>query len=221
MTRSSGLWRRAWALALLREFYPVESSHVPAPECGVYEACTTRGFRTETPRFVVERLVTTGRLRVQAPGHVGVGHAADAFHQGTGSEIHPALLSGLPHPGERARHDLLQARDDLALLPEVVLQTLDPLEVGDDHPARVAQDVGDHGHPAVPEDEVGLGGGGTVRALRDDEGLHARRLALADHRVDRGGDEDGAGLLEDLVVADGLPAREAGHAPGGGHVGLA
>src|ERR1700682_6514176 len=68
-----------------------------------------------------------GVLRVEAADLVSVGDAPDTFHQRGGAEIHVVLLRSVPHPRERAGHDLLQAGYDLALLPEEELKTLDPL----------------------------------------------------------------------------------------------
>src|ERR1700675_2764130 len=153
-------------------------------------------------------------LRVQPADLVGVGHAADAFHERGGAQVHVVFLRGIPHPCERAGHDLLQAGDDLALLPEVELEPLDPLEVGDDDAARVGEDIGDDDDAAAPENRVGFGCGWAVRALDDDLRADLVGVVLADLGARGRGHQDVAGLLEEIVVGDRVGALEAHDAAG-------
>ena len=77
---------------------------------------------------------------------------------------------------ERARDDVVQARVHLLLLPEVLLQALHPLEVGDDDAAGVREHVREDEHAAVLEDLVGRRRDRPVRALADDPRLHLVRV---------------------------------------------
>ena len=113
------------------------------------------------------------------------------------------------HGLEGAIHDALQAVVDAVLGPEEALHVLDPLEVADRHAAGVAQDVGDDEDAAVVQDLVGLRGGRPVGGLGDDLGLDLRRVGAGDLVLERGGDEDVAVELEQLVVRDLVGAGEA------------
>src|SRR5439155_3167157 len=88
-------------------------------------------------------------LGIEPPDSVAFGDAADALHEGGRPQVRAFLGTERPHAVEGARHDLLQPCRDLALAPEVVLETLDPLEIRDDDAAGVREDVGDHRHPAI------------------------------------------------------------------------
>ena len=67
----------------------------------------------------------------------------------------PDPLARLPRLLERARDDVVQLRVHLVLAPEVLLEPLHPLEVGDDDAAGVREHVGQHEDAAVLEDHVG------------------------------------------------------------------
>src|SRR5919109_4030267 len=93
-------------------------------------------------------------LRIEAAGHRGLGDPLD----GKAVRRHPhrrrPALVRRPRLVEGARGDVVQPLVDLVLLPEVLLETLHPLEVGDDHPAGVGEDVRQHDDAAVVEDLV-------------------------------------------------------------------
>ena len=72
---------------------------------------------------------------------------------------------------ERLVDDVLELGVDLVLLPEVLLEALHPLEVGDDDAARVREHVGQDEDALVLEDLVGGRRGRAVRALADDPRL--------------------------------------------------
>src|SRR5690349_16114157 len=82
-------------------------------------SASTRGFTCDS--------------RVKAANAVAFGDPADTFHQCCRPEIGLVVAGGRPDPVERSRHDLLQACRDLGLSPEVLLKTLDPLEVRHHH----------------------------------------------------------------------------------------
>ena len=135
----------------------------------------------------------------------------DALHgQAVGGEPQGqlALLVQLPGLVERARDDRVEARVDLLLGPEVLLQALHPLEVRDDDPAGVGEDVGEDEDASLLEDLVGLGSDRAVRALADDRGLDAVRVLGRDHLLERAGSEQVALQLEQLLGVDLLGAGE-------------
>src|SRR5262245_53737789 len=151
------------------------------------------------------------RLGIEPADLMRVCDAADTLHEGGRAQVHAFFSGCVPHPREGPRHDLLEPGDDLGLLPEVELQSLHPLEIGDHHAAAIGEDVGDDHDAAGLEDGVRLRRGGTVGALYDDARVDARGVVLADLRADGRGHEDIARLLQDVRVGDGVRTREAHH----------
>src|SRR5215472_8828022 len=164
--------------------------------------------------------VAQDQLRVESTNDVRVGDAAHALHERGGAQVDTALARGLPYAGEGAGHELLEAGGDLALLPEIVLEPLHPLEVRHDDPTRVAEDIGDHGDAAFAKDRVALRSRGPVGALGDDVGPDALGIALVDDGADGGGDEDVARLLEEGCPRDDVRTWKAYDAAALRHVGL-
>ena len=123
------------------------------------------------------------------------------------------LLARLPGLPEGPRDDVVQPRVDLLFLPEVLLQALHPLEVGDDDAARVREHVREDEDALVLEDLVGGRGDRPVRALADDPRLHLRRVVRADHLLERAGREHVALQQQQLLVRDRVAAAEARQRP--------
>src|SRR5450759_707917 len=122
-----------------------------------------------------------------------LGCACDLVHgEGIGGGAHRDLqLVGLrAHLLVCPRHDVVEALVDLALLPEELLQVLDPLEIGDRHAARVGQDVGDQEHAFVGEDVIGFGGGRTIGSLSHDPGSQLGGVVAGDGALQRRWDQD-------------------------------
>src|SRR6185312_1118958 len=113
-----------------------------------------------------------------------------------------ALLERRPRLVERARDDLVEPRVHLVLFPEVLLETLHPLEVRHDDTARVREHVGDDQHAVLLEDLVGGRGNRAVRALEDHPGLDAVCVVAGDHLLERTGCEHVAVEEEQLLVRD-------------------
>src|SRR5215218_9165765 len=122
------------------------------------------------PRAVTS---STRRLGVEATRRRRVGNAPDRYRVGGLAHGDAVLLVRAPRLGERARDDVVQLCVHLRLLPEVLLETLDPLEIGDNDTARVREDVGKDENAAVVEDPVGLERHRPVRPLADDGGVLA------------------------------------------------
>ena len=80
----------------------------------------------------------------------------------------PARVCACGHPSVCTFHTCCEAVVDLVFIPAEVLQVLCPLEVGDDRPAGVGEDVGDHPHIVLVEDRC--------------SGPH-RRMARASHEA--------------------------------------
>src|SRR3954462_10340580 len=95
-----------------------------------------------------------------------------------------SLLLRLPRLVEGARDDLVQALVDLRLLPEVLLEALDPLEVRDDDAARIREHVRKDQHAVALENLVRLGSRGAVRPLDEDLRLDAVRVRRRDHLLE-------------------------------------
>src|SRR6266581_6397470 len=96
-----------------------------------------------------------------------------------GDALHRKTVSGKAHRGaaalhrppglvERARDDVVQLRVHLGLLPEVLLEPLDPFEVGNDDPSGVREDVRENEHALLLEDLVGGRRHRAVGALDND-----------------------------------------------------
>ena len=110
---------------------------------------------------------------------------------------------------ERLDHDVLEPLVDLALAPEEARAVLHPLEVGHRHAAGVGQDVRHDEDVLRVQDLVGALRRRAVGALDDDLRLDVAGVLLADLVLVGGRDEDVAVELEQVLVADGLGAREA------------
>src|SRR4029453_10654945 len=104
-------------------------------------------------------------LRIDAAGDRGLRDALDG--QPVRREAHRDVLRLVERPGlvERARRDVVQLRVHLVPLPEVLLEALHPLEVGDEEPAGVAEDVREDEHALLLEDLVRGRRDWAVRAL--------------------------------------------------------
>ncbi len=128
---------------------------------------------------------------------LGGGDALDAEGEGgeAAGELEFALL--VFDGGFGAVEDDVELGDDFVARPIEVLEVLEPLEVGDDDAAGVAEDVGDDFEVvALVEDDVGLVGGGAVGGLGEDAAAELGGVGGGDDALDGGGDEDGAGELE-------------------------
>src|SRR5213078_2522668 len=87
--------------------------------------------------------VTTGPcLGIEAPGDRRVGDAANCDAVRREPHADRSLLRDAPGLVEGARGDVAELRVDLVLLPEVLLEALDPLEVRHDDAAGIREDVG-------------------------------------------------------------------------------
>ncbi len=102
----------------------------------------------------------------------------------------------------------------LVALPVEILQVLQPLEVGDDHAARVAEHVGDDlDVVALREDLVGGERGGAVGSLGEHAAAQLCGGLGVDDAFERGRHEHGALEGEQLFVGDGLAAVEVAQDP--------
>src|SRR5207302_2973451 len=84
-----------------------------------------------------------------------------------------------------ANHHLTQTRVHLAGCPEIRLDVLHPLEVGDHHAAGVDQDVRQDQHAAVVEHEISIRVHWSVGALGDDTGANLVCVVAGDLRFER------------------------------------
>src|ERR1044072_7334239 len=153
---------------------------------------------TTWPALRVE--ATRGRRLCDAPDREGIGGLAHRQR---------ALLVRPPGLGERAGDDVVQLRVDLGLLPEVLLESLHPLEVRDDDAACVREHVREDEDPPIVEDLVGLGSDRAVRALADDSRSDLVGVLSGDHRLESARREDVAVDEQELLVGDRLAAGQA------------
>src|SRR5205085_11516256 len=72
------------------------------------------------------------------------------------------------------------------LAPHEGLESLDPFEVGNDHAAGVAENIGNYEKlvPALVENQIGLGGSRTVRAFGENAALQLRGVAGVNDTID-------------------------------------
>src|ERR1700730_16114908 len=78
--------------------------------------------------------------------------------------------------------------------PHEGLEALDPFEVGNDHAARVAENVGNNEElvPALVENEIGLWRSRAVCAFRQNAAFQFRGVALIGYAIDWRGSGDTA-----------------------------
>src|ERR1700722_7638873 len=102
----------------------------------------TRGGRKDFPLGEGAAALLGGHDALDSDGHGG-----DAMGDFLGA-------GALEHGGEGALEEAEETVGDFGLAPEEVLEILDPLEVGDDDAAGVAEDVGDDEYllPALEKD---------------------------------------------------------------------
>ena len=105
-----------------------------------------------------------------------------------------------PGLGERATDNRVELRVHLRLLPEVLLQALHPLEVGDDDAARIREHVGEDEDAPLLEDLVGLGCHRPVRTFGDEARLHFVRVLGRDYLLQGARRENVAVDEQDLVA---------------------
>ena len=81
---------------------------------------------------------------------------------------------------------------------------MDPFEIGNDHAARIAENIGDDEElvPALVENEIGLRRGRAIRAFGQDAAFQFRGVARVDHAIDRGRHEHVARHREHFVRID-------------------
>src|SRR6267378_4775234 len=149
-----------------------------------------------------------------APPLVRFRDAVDRDHVGGLAHVRLLRFAHVPDPIEGPDHDALEFLVDLGLRQEELGEVLDPLEVRHGDAPAVREDVRDPDDPALVEDVVRLGGRRPVRALRDDLGLHARRVLGRQDAFEGARREDVDLELEDLLVRDRLRPRESDDAPG-------
>ena len=131
-------------------------------------------------------------------------HLVDGQHVGRGAH-HDLLFQADPeHVVKRPQHDPLQPIVDVVLIPEKLLQILDPLEIRNSDATGVGQDIRDDEHPLVVEDLVGLGSGRAIGSLADDLGLDPAGVSLVDLVFQRGRHQHGDGQLQQLFIGDEL-----------------
>ena len=92
----------------------------------------------------------------------------------------------------------------------LLVEILGPLEVGDDYPAGVDEDVRDDGDAPVVEDPVGLGRQRMVGRFDHYGRPDTRGVAGVDHPLDGGGHQEVALQLEQLLVGNPVGAGQAG-----------
>src|SRR5215218_2706849 len=138
------------------------------------------------------------------------GRLGDALHrEPVGGHPHARSLLLLRHDRllEGAGDDVVEPLVHLFLLPEVLLEPLHPLEIGDDDAARIREHVREDEDAPVLEDLVGGRRDRAVRALADDTRLHVGRVLVRDHLLERARGQHVALEQQELVVGDRVGGR--------------
>src|SRR5438552_14581084 len=94
------------------------------------------------------------RLGIDTAGLEGFGDALNADDVSGGAHVAVMMLLSIFDSVEGLAHDAAKLLVNLVLVPEELLQVLDPLEVGHCHPAGVTQDVGQDNDAAVVQDVI-------------------------------------------------------------------
>src|SRR6185312_1244551 len=157
---------------------------------------------------------TVRRLGIEATRDRGVGDAADGDAIRSRAHGRLPLLVDVPGLVEGPGHDVAQLRVHLGLLPEVFLEALDPLEVRDDHAARVGEDVRQDQDALLLENLVPRRRDRAVRALADDLRLDLVGVLAGDPLFQSARREHVALEQQQLVVGDLLGALEAAQRAG-------
>src|SRR5215217_5022917 len=129
-------------------------------------------------------------LGIEAPGHGRLRDALDREPVRGHPHARALLLLRRDRLLEGAGDDVVEPLVHLFLLPEVLLEALHPLEVGDDDAAGVRKHVREDEDPAVLEDLVGARRDRAVRALADDSRLHVGGVLVRDHLLERARSQD-------------------------------
>src|SRR6267143_3564232 len=172
------------------------------------ERCRTASYFTEGIR------AARPRSGEDATPLVRFRDAVDRDHVGGMAHVRLLRLTHVPDPIEGPDHDALEFLVDLGLRPEEFGEVLDPLEVRHGDAPAVREDVRDPDDSSRVEDVVRLRRRRPVRALRDDFGLHARRVLRRQDAFEGARREDVDLELENLLVRDRLRPRESDYAPG-------
>jgi hypothetical protein len=123
---------------------------------------------------------------------VGALHPLERHEIGRGARVLPEVeaLAGLFRGVVCGGHQPTQLAIDLFEFPALIFLVLHPLEVGDDHPAPVAQNVRDDVDPFFAQHLVGRGRRRAIRGLRDHLHVDITRVALVDLALERRRDQD-------------------------------
>src|SRR6266851_7014948 len=116
----------------------------------------------------------------------GAGDPVDGQHIGRNAVVDLVDTRKAHHFIEGIIHHVEEALIYLALPPAETLTVLHPFEIADGYAAGVAKNIR-HGEDALGIDNrVGLPGGGAVRALAENPGLHLTCILLRDLVFNRG-----------------------------------
>ena len=115
--------------------------------------------------------------------------------------------------------DAVEFAHHLALVPEEALQILHPFEVGDDHAACIAENVGDHKNlRTLGDDRIRLRRGRAVRAFGKNAALDFRGVIACDLTLHGGRNQYIAGREQELLVGDRVSTIESDDTPRFGHI---
>ena len=120
------------------------------------------------------------------------------------------LLGTLDHGAKGLLQDPKKAIDHLRLVPEEALEALDPFEVGDNHSARVAEDIRNYKDfpPTFEQYRIGIDGGWPISALRQDPAVDFPGVPCMNDSTDCRRYQDVAARGQEIVGRDRLSAMD-------------
>src|SRR6266511_2922871 len=175
-----------WLRSFLRYLRMSGSGRGPVAVRGA----SLRPFPSTSGRAGSGGCADAGGLGVDAADACGFYYAADAQHHRCLAHGDAVLLRHRRNVAVGAGDDAMQALVDLVFFPEVELEVLHPLEVGDDDAAGVGEDVRDEDDTVARQDRVGFRRRGAIGALDDVARAHVAGVAIVNLTLERGGDKE-------------------------------
>src|SRR5260370_32133310 len=145
-----------------------------------YKTCNSKAAVNARSVQVVTALgINTAELE-------GAGDPVDGQHIGRNAVVDLVDTRKAHYFIECIIHHVEEALIHLALPPEETLTVLHPFEIADGDAAAVANNIQHGEHALGIDNRIGLPGGGAVRTLAENPGLHLTCILLCDLVFNRG-----------------------------------
>src|ERR1700730_17673519 len=173
-------WTQSWASRAMMRSATAQPNRHGTWEASRRATSAPSGLDTPVTRTRLGRGEVTPRLWVYASHRRRVGYPLDRQRVSSQPHVDALVDRGVEDLVEGPRDDVVQLGVDLLLLPEEGLQVLHPLEIRNDHTARVGDDVRDQEDAALVKDGIRLRRDRGVGALGDEPGTDPSSILLGD-----------------------------------------